>query len=534
MTESSAPTASPPPPEEGDQSEAFAFLADPGAYGRVGPVKRIDTQSAVVFLAGGDAYKARRAIRLPFLDFSTLDKRRAACEAEIAANRDNAPGVYFGVTPIVRRGAGLAIGGEGEVVEWTTHMRRFDENATLDHVAERGELSTDRIRRLAAAIRRSHDRAPAGDGVRATRSLAAYLDQNRAAFAARPDLFAPQRAAALDRESRAAFAALEPLLIARGEAGRVRRCHGDLHLRNIALIDGEPTLFDAIEFDPDVATGDVLYDLAFPLMDLWERDLSAAANRLLASYLALGERDELDGLAALPFFMSLRAAIRAKVEAANVAHLAGAARRAERTLARRYFVLAEAFLNPAPPRLVAVGGLSGTGKSALAAVLAPEVGRPPGALVLRSDVERKRLFAVAETERLPLAAYDLAATKATYARLIDKARRALAAGQGVVLDAVYAKSSERHAAARLAAELGVPFIGLWLEAPFAARLERIDRRSGDASDADAAIAARQSAEPPAEPGWSSLDAGGGLAATAAAARRKLRRSVSWRRPADLV
>ena len=244
-----------------------------------------------MFLAGDDAYKALRAIRLPFLDFSTLDKRRAACAAEIAANRDNAPGVYLEVTPIVRRGGGgLAIGGDGEVVEWATHMRRFDENATLDRVAERGALSPELIRDLAAAIRRSHDRAPLGDGARATRSLATYLDQNQAAFAARPDLFAPSRAAALDRESRAAFAALRPLLIARGEAGWVRRCHGDLHLRNIALIGGAPTLFDAIAFDVDIATGDVLYDLAFTLMDLWERG-SARRGQPSAGDLPLARPD---------------------------------------------------------------------------------------------------------------------------------------------------------------------------------------------------------------------------------------------------
>jgi aminoglycoside phosphotransferase family enzyme/predicted kinase len=520
MSKSDAPIAGPPPPEEGEQSAVFAFLADPRAHGGVGPVTRIDTQSAAVFLAGDNAYKALRAIRLPFLDFSTLDKRRAACEAEIAANRNNAPGLYLGVTPIARRGGALAIGGDGEVVEWATHMRRFDENATLDRVAERGELSSELIRRLAAAIRRSHDRAPLGDGERATRSLAAYLDQNQAAFAARPDLFAPPRAAALDRESRAAFAALRPLLITRGAAGRVRRCHGDLHLRNIALIDGEPTLFDAIAFNPDIAAGDVLYDLAFTLMDLWERDQRAATNRLLAGYLALGETGELDGLAALPFFMSLRAAIRAKVEAANVAHLADGEREAERALARRYFVLAEGFLRPAPPRLVAIGGLSGTGKSALAAALAAELGRAPGALVLRSDVERKRLFAVAETERLPPAAYDLTTTEAVYARLLDKAQRALAAGQAVVLDAVHAKATERLAAARLAGELAVPFIGFWLEAPLATRLTRIGRRSGDASDADAGVAAGQSAERLAEPGWSEFETSGDLATLVAAARAR--------------
>ena len=164
MTKTQRPDRRPADARRGRPIGGFRLSRRPAAHGGVGPVTRIDTQGAAVFLAGDDAYKALRAIRLPFLDFSTLDKRRAACEAEIAANRDNAPGVYLGVTPIVRRGGGLAIGGEGEVVEWTTHMRRFDENATLDRVADRGELSTDLIRRLAAAIRRSHDRAPLSDG----------------------------------------------------------------------------------------------------------------------------------------------------------------------------------------------------------------------------------------------------------------------------------------------------------------------------------------------------------------------------------
>jgi predicted kinase len=160
--------------------------------------------------------------------------------------------------------------------------------------------------------------------------------------------------------------------------------------------------------------------------------------------------------------------------------------------------------------------------------------RAPGSLTLRSDVERKRLFAVAEAERLPQAGYDLAATEATYARLLDKGRRALAAGQGVILDAVYAESEERVAAARLPAEFAVPFVGLWLEAPLATRLERIGRRGGDASDADAGIAVRLSAEDLAEPVWTSLDASGELIATVTRARRKLKRSVYWRHPDDLV
>ena len=285
----------------------------------------------------------------------------------------------------------------------------------------------------------------------------------------------------------------------------MRRCHGDLHLRNIALIDGEPMLFDAIEFDPDIATGDILYDLAFALMDMWERGLRPAANLLLASYLSLGEEAQFLGLAALPIFMSLRAAIRAKVEAANIAHVSGDEQAREREAARRYFLFAEAFLRPAPARLVAVGGLSGTGKSTLAAALAPEIGRAPGAIVLRSDVERKRLFAVEETTRLPDDAYGDAANRETYARLTRKAGLALRAGHSVVIDAVHAQARERRAAARLAADLGVAFAGLWLEAPLALRLERVGARARDASDADARVVAAQTAAPLAEAGWSALE-----------------------------
>jgi len=510
-----------PPPGERDQEAVFAFLADPAAYGLAEPVKRIDTQNAVVFLAGDDVYKVRRAIRLPFLDFSTLEKRRAACEAEIEVNRDNAPRIYLGVAPITRADGGLAIGGAGEAVEWATHMRRFDENATLDRIAARGGLAAELTRRLARAIRLSHQRAPLGDGERATRSLGAYLEQNEAVFAARPDLFEPGRAAALAREAREALAAARPLLITRGASGYVRRCHGDLHLRNIVVVDGEPVLFDAIEFDPDIATGDILYDLAFPLMDLWERSLRPAANLLLTSYLSLNDEAQFSGLAALPLFMSVRAAIRAKVEAANIAHLSGAAQARERNAARRYFIFAETFLRPAPPRLAAIGGLSGTGKSALAHALAPAIGRAPGAVALGSDVERKRLFSVEETTRLPEQAYDEAATRETYRRLNRKAGLALRAGHSVVIDAVHARGPEREAAARLAADLGVPFVGLWLEAPLGLRVRRVGARVGDASDADARIAAAQTAAPLVESGWTALDASGDFAELVEAARERI-------------
>ena len=503
------------------QEAVFRFVADPKTHGLSEPVKRVDTANAVVFLAGADVYKLKRAVKFPFMDLSTVDKRRDACEAEIAVNRPLAPAIYLAALPIVRHGETFAIGGDGEVVEWAVHMRRFDENATLDHVAHRGGVSDAIIDKLALVIRRMHARAPLRDAARAAHALETYIEQNRAAFAERPDLFDPSTARKLTDDSRLAFANVRPILLKRGEAGFVRRCHGDLHLRNIVLLEGQPTLFDAVEFSDEIATGDVLYDLAFLLMDLEERGLRAAANRLFNRYLASEPPEALTGLLALPFFLSLRAAIRAKVEAANAERLEGEKRKDARALARRYFDCAEHFLVAAPPRLVAIGGLSGVGKSALAGALAPEIGRAPGALWLRSDVERKVMFGVDETVHLPASAYASDVTRDVYERLIAKARTALRAGQSVLVDATFAAAAERGDVAGVATELGVPFAGLFLDAPLATRLERIGSRQADASDADADVARRQAAEPLSEKGWAAVAASGSLSDTLALARSRL-------------
>jgi aminoglycoside phosphotransferase family enzyme/predicted kinase len=519
--------ANPHPTVVADQSEVLAFLGDERTFGLTAPVQRIDTHGAIVFLAGQDVYKVKRAVRFPFMDFSTLERRRAACQAEIAVNRANAPGIYLAAVPITRGAAGLSIGGPGEAVEWAVHMRRFDEQATLDRLADRAELSPDLIRKLAAVILRSHARAPRRDGEAATVALGHYLDQNEAAFAAEPGLFDVKHAKRLAADARASLVAVYDLLLARGQAGHVRRCHGDLHLRNIALIPGAtpgtegPVLFDAVEFDDGIATGDVLYDLAFLLMDLEQRGLRWAANALLNRYLWGGDEAHLTGLAALPIFLSIRSAIRAKVVAAGIDYLHAQEREPGERDARRYFASALEFLGPVACRLVAIGGLSGTGKSTLAAELAPFLGRAPGAVVLRSDIERKRLFGVAETERLPAHAYSAAVTRDVYERLRRQASSALRAGQSVVVDAVHAEFDERRAIERLGSELGVPFIGLWLEAPTAVRLERISARTRDASDADATIATSQESHDIGRLDWPRLDVSGGVSESFKAARRLL-------------
>jgi aminoglycoside phosphotransferase family enzyme/predicted kinase len=504
-----------------DQTAILDFMADPRTHGLSTPPVRIDTHSAVVFLAGENAYKVKRSVKFPFMDLSTLDKRKAACQAEVAVNHADAPTIYLDVMPVTRSDGRLALGGCGEVVEWLVHMRRFNEHLTLDHVAEAGGLTPSLLAELVKAILASHARAPLRAGEPAAQSLRRYLQQNRTAFRESPELFPSERVEALTKRSEDMLTQLWELLLERGRAGFVRRCHGDLHLRNLVLLNGVPTLFDAVEFDDAIATGDVLYDLAFLLMDLWERGLKSEANLVFNRYLWGSDNAQLRGLAALPHFLSIRATIRAKVIAASLPHLRGEQREAMAAEARQYFSAAEAFLEAIPPRLVAIGGFSGSGKTTLASNLAASIGRAPGAIHLRSDIERKVLAGVAETERLPEESYTQAASDAVYASLRRKAETVLAAGYSVVVDAVHARPAEREAIKAVAAAAGVPFAGLWLEAPLDLLLERVRARVGDASDATEAVVRHQIQHDVGPMDWARLSAAGDLGQHAAAALRAL-------------
>lgn len=495
-----------------DQDEVFQFLADPANHGLASgaKVRRIDTHAASVFLAGERVYKVKRAIRFPFLDYSTLELRKNACDAELQVNRSFAPEIYRGVVAITRNADGkLAIGGDGSPVEWAVEMQRFDENQTLDNIADASGIDRDLAEALARRIAAAHKDTPKVAADPWLKALGDFLDQNEQAFGEFTDLFPPRDAAALIETSRAALTRIAPLIRVRGERGLIRRGHGDLHLGNIALIDNKPVLFDAIEFDEMIAAGDVLYDLAFLLMDLIERDLPDAANTVFNRYLAETQRPEdLDALAALPVYLSLRAAIRAKVTAARLEHAKPDARDKIAASAKKYFTLACRLIAPAPPRLVAVGGLSGTGKSVLARALAPHLAPAPGAVWLRSDVERKMLSGVGETERLPPSGYTPEMTQRVYASLIDKAARVLMAGHSAVVDAVFARADERRALADMAATLGVPLHGLFLEADLDIRVARVGARTGDASDAGPDIARQQESYDRGPMDWTVVDAGG--------------------------
>ena len=520
------------PPRETDQAAAIAYLEDPQNHGGA-QVQRFETHAALVFVAGGRAYKIKRAVRYPYLDFSTLARREAALRRELALNRRTAPELYIGLHALTRGDDGRLALSEApaapdRLVEWVLVMRAFEQEALLDSLAGKGALDDALVLALAEAVIAAHRGAEIvrpGQPHRGGRAgVAQIAAENEVDFAARPDLFAAEDLATLRGCTAEAIARLGPLLDRRLAEGKVRRCHGDLHLRNICLVEGRPRLFDALEFDEAMASIDRFYDLAFLLMDLERRGLRAQANLLLNRYLQAGE--ETEALAALPLFLSLRAAIRAKVAAATeAADRDPGHQRRLRGEARDTFAAALAYLQPPQSCLLAVGGLSGSGKSCLARRLAPGLGPAPGALLLRSDVLRKQLHGVAETEPLPPAAYSEAATLRVYEALRRHAAEALAAGHAVILDAVHARPEERAAAEALARERGLPFLGLWLEAPAEVLAARAEARRGDASDATPAVIRRQLDYDLGAMTWTRVDASGRPDEVAAEARAVLERAL---------
>lgn len=472
-----------------DQSEVIDFLTK-----HLVPERRIDTHGAVVFLTRERGYKLKRAVKFPYMDFSTVERRRAMCAAEIEINHKLAPEIYLGTAPMRRRDGALTLGEVGEhaddAVDWLVVMRRFDEDGLFDRMADRRALTPEMMAALGARVAAYHDTLAPVSGFSGPddyrRSVAADIRQLRE----QGDRLDQSITEALATALPAALEAHIELVARRAGAGAVRRCHGDLHLRNIVLIDGKPVPFDAIEFSERLASIDVLYDLAFTLMDLCERGLQPLANRLFNEWLwRIGELPQAphdEALALLPHFLSRRACVRAFVDAAGAAL-------AEKGFegARAYQRMALDFLKPAPPRLLAVGGLSGSGKTTLAMKLAPEIGRAPGAVVVRSDVERKRQAGIALEQRMPEGSYSADASARVYAAFMARAERVLRTGYSVVLDAVFAREDERTAAEALALKVGVPFEGIWLDVPKEVAQARVASRKSDASDATAAVVERQ-------------------------------------------
>lgn len=459
----------------------------------------IETSCARVFLNGPEALKVKRRVDLGFLDFTTLERRRWAIERELAFNRATAPDIYRRVRRITREADGrLAIDGAGEAVDYALEMRRFDETAVLSERPETvdGELAEA----LGRLIARTHAQAPVRPDAGGLAALKYPIDSNAEVLGAVADGLGRGEVADLVERTYAALQAVGPLLEARKAQGFGRRCHADLHLGNILLEDGRPVLFDCIEFNDLLSDLDVLYDIAFLLMDLDFRGRRDAGVRALSGYLDEAARhfpaEMWEGLAALPLMLSTRAAVRAHVTAHS----------GDPVTARAYVEAAIAHLAPPPPMLAAVGGLSGSGKSHFARAAAPLMGASPGAVILRTDEVRKRLQGVGPTQPLPRETYTPEAQAHAYDAMFDNARSLLKAGRAVVLDATFLDPALRARVHALAAECGVPFRGAWMEAPIEVLEARVAGRTGDASDATVKVLHDQAARLTEPPGWPHVDA----------------------------
>jgi len=444
----------------------------------------IETSISWVFLFEDRALKLKKPVNFGFVDFTSLSRRRWAIHRELAFNRLTAPDIYRAVHAITLAGDGsLEWDGTGEVVDLALEMRRFSDDALLSRRAPADGALGETLGREIARVHLAARAISTGDGGAA--GLAYVIGSNAGQLRA----FASDLGAAAVEDlilaAQSTLAKTGDLLDARFAGGFCRPCHGDLHAGNIIIEAGVPILFDAIEFNDRLREIDILYDLAFLLMDLAFRGAPLAANRALNGWLdatarVLGE-DIFVGLAALPLFQSTRAAVRAHVNAREGKFAEG----------RLYLDAARAYLRPAPPRLMAVGGLSGSGKTTFARREAPSLGAAPGAVILRSDEIRKRLWGVSPLERLPPQAYAPEVGARVYEALGEAARACLRAGQSVIADAAFLEPEDREAMEAVARDAGVPFQGIWLEtAPDTAR-ERLAARQGDASDADAAVLAAQ-------------------------------------------
>lgn len=491
-----------------DQSSVIAFLNSPATHAGAA-VERIDTHASILFLAGERAWKLKRAVRYDYLDYSTADRRRAMCEAEVRINRRTAPALYRGVAAITRQADGLlAIGGAGTPVDWLVEMTRFDQSGLFNQLAEAGVLPLHVMGPLAHAVATFHCMADSRKNRGGWDAMRRIIDGNAVGLQQEgAGILDPVRCARLTTRARFMLDCSGMLVDRRRDDGLVRQCHGDLHLRNIVLLEGQPTLFDAIEFNDDISSIDVLYDLAFLLMDLWRLGLPHHANLLWNRYLA--ETGDLNGLPLMPVFLSCRAAVMAKTAATAANLQTDVERRLElQALANDCLAIAEAALEPPAPRLIAVGGLSGSGKSTLAMDLAPTIGPAPGAVVIRSDEIRKQLCGAKPLDRLGPEGYTDEISRRVYATLMEHADKVVRGGYTAIADAVFAESGYRGAIQHVAAAAGVPFVGLWLEAPEPVLISRVDGRGPDVSDAGVEVVRRQLAYRVDALRWHRLDASG--------------------------
>ncbi|MBL6751765.1 MAG: AAA family ATPase [Nevskia sp.] len=470
-------------------------LRQPSAYGHlVAAVQVVETHISWVLLTGTYAYKIKKPVKLPFLDFSTLDLRLAACREELRLNRRFAPQLYLDLVPITGGAEQPRLGGDGPAIEYAVRMRQFPRRDELDRLLAAGELHGAELEAFGRRLAALHAAAPAAgaaDDYGTPQRVHAPVQETLAGLLATP----PEGCAAALRRLRlwcqAQQQALAPVLDERRRGGHIRECHGDLHLGNLVRLDGAVTAFDCIEFSAPLRWIDTLSDLAFLLMDLRYCGRTDLAYRVLNAYLE--ESGDYAGLRVLRYYLVYRALVRAKVASLRAAAAAPAEAASQRAAAVAHIELASTWAQDAQPLLVLMHGLSGSGKSRLSGQLAPLL----PAIRIRSDVERKRLHGLAANapsgSGLDAGLYAAGASARTYTHLADAAAAMLAAGENVIVDAAFLNRVQRDAFRALAKRLQLPCVVLDCRAPASELRRRVTARALTAgpSEADRAVLEHQ-------------------------------------------
>ncbi len=461
----------------------------------------LETHISWVLLTGQFAYKIKKPVNFGFLDFSTLEKRRHFCEAELQLNKRLAPALYLNVVPITGDENKATINGSGEVIEYALKMREFPQDHQLDKVLEAGKLKLKHMSILAnkvamfhqksESIKNSHYGNPETIHTAIKDNFSQILDQLKTISnqelhetKARHDI------RILEAWTEQSYSHLKPTIEQRKNNGFIRACHGDMHLRNMVLLEEDIVIFDCIEFNDSLRYIDVLSEVAFVVMDLWFRGFEGFAMHFLNHYLSV--TGDYSGLKLFRLYLSYRAVVRAKVAILQVSQSDKATALISEYQA--YMALASKFTQHKTAKLLITHGLSGSGKSNFTDGLL----RYLPAIRLRSDVERKRLYHVNALSRghsrLNAGIYDAEATTRTYDRMCVLAEEVLRAGWHVVVDATFLRHAQRQQFFKLAQHLGVEFVILNFSAPKSTLQQRIiarDKSNNDASEANLAVLDRQ-------------------------------------------
>lgn len=479
----------------------IASMLHPQVYNHpVRNIELIETHISWVILTGDFVYKIKKPVNFGFLDFSTLAKRHQFCIQELRLNRRLAPAIYLEVVSISGAVEQPRIGGRGDAFEYAVKMAQFPQSAQLDRRLAAGELEVEHMDTIAQMVAEFHQHVDiADDAMDYGASAVIYHPVNENFCQIREHLDTTpytDTLTALETWSERTFDKLKPVFRQRKQHGFVRECHGDMHLRNMVWLESGPTAFDCIEFNAHLRWIDVISEVAFLIMDLQARQQPPLANRFLNRYLEI--TGDYAGLGVLPFYLCYRAIVRAKVDALRLAQDTISAEEKRKTLAEfeSYLHLANSYTQQSTPHLIIMRGMSASGKSTVSQQLLDNM----GLIRIRSDIERKRLFAVPLSDpplskqaldKINAGIYSPQATQKTYTKLAELASQVIAAGYSVIIDAAFLQPEQRQAFQQLARQAGVAYTILEITAPLELLRQRINEREHDVSDADLSVLEHQ-------------------------------------------